>query len=399
MPKLAEGPWVWNEPSNPYPAPDDIYWPKIVTFSSHNFGPTTSLDMQRSARSPALFRGSQLVLRSLWWKPTWSPSPRFVALMNEDEELDLVVISTFDSLDVCCHEELLKMPINGLLRLIVDLNSRLSAAMQITDTLTKSEGQLRMDIEAVLGYKRFSLTEREVPAIASRDSGLGLLGILAAGHASGSQAVSSTPPRSVRQKVSNNSLRDRQKLTVSMRGKPRLSDLLEEDPETGNLGQSKGKSPIRRSDGQHSLTQVRRDRPGEAATLPRARNLRNLQVYEGRRVSATTKQRSDRSNFDAPAFESVFRAKPKLYHSLPTRKGRSPYESSSARNLKFRHDLRKVPSLRPRTPKYIANHREPSLGLNEMDQLVCNMLSVSASSVSADCGRVANPDLEEFGVI
>lgn len=204
--------------------------------------------------------------------------------MNEDEDLDLVVVSTFDSLDVCCHEELLRMPINGLLRLIMDLNSRLSAAMQITDTLTKSEDQLRIDIEAVLGYKRLFPTDQETPTLISRDSGLGLLGILSAGiQAPDAEIVSFVPPRPLRQKGSDSSLRDRQKLTVSMRGKPRLADLLEEELETDNPGRSKGKSPIRRSDRQHSLIQGQCDWPG-AATLPRARNLRDLQVYEGRRV-------------------------------------------------------------------------------------------------------------------
>ncbi|KAF9653625.1 hypothetical protein BDM02DRAFT_3265345 [Thelephora ganbajun] len=187
--------------------------------------------MQRSARTPAFFRNSQLAFRSLRWKPKWTPPQRFVALMNEDEDLDLIVVSTFESLDVCCHEELLRMPISGLLRLIVDLNSRLSAAMQITDTLTKSEDQLRTDIEAVLGYKRFSPTEPEIPAITSRDSGLGLLGLLSVtSQAPDSQAV----PRILRQKGSNNSFNDRQKLSASMRGKPRLADLLEEESETGN---------------------------------------------------------------------------------------------------------------------------------------------------------------------
>jgi len=205
--------------------------------------------------------------------------------MNEDEDLDLVVVSTFGSLDVCCHEELLKTPINGLLRLIVDLNSRLPAAMRITDTLTKSEDRLRMDIEAVLGYKRFPSTEPEAPAIVSRDSGLGLLGLLSesASQAPDARAVSFTPPR-IRQKGSNNSLNDRQKPTVSMLGRPRLADLVEEEPETGDTRRSLGKSPIRRSDRQHSLTQARRDRVEEAATLPRAHNLRNFQTYEGRRV-------------------------------------------------------------------------------------------------------------------
>jgi hypothetical protein len=203
--------------------------------------------------------------------------------MNEDEDLDLVVVSTFDSLAVCCHEDLLRMPINGLLRLIVDLNSRLSAATKITDTLTKSEDQLRMDIEAVLGYKRYSPTELQSPAVASRDSGLGLLGLLSASQAPDAQDVTFTPPRT-RQKGSNNSPSDRQKLTVSMFGRPRLEDLMEEEPETGGPGRSLEESPIRRSDRQHSLTQGRHDRAGEAATLPRVRNLRNFQTYEGRGV-------------------------------------------------------------------------------------------------------------------
>ena len=236
--------------------------------------------MQRSARTPAFFKNSQHALRSLRWRSTWTPPPRFVALMNEDEDLDLVVVSTFSSLEVCCHEELLRMPINGLLRLVMDLNSRLSAPMHITGTLTKSEDQLRRDIEAILGYKRFSSTEQEPPLSASRDSGLGLLGILSAGQ-------SPDPPTTLhatRRKGSNSSLSDRQRLTVSMRGKPRLSDLLEEEPEANSPGRSKGKSPIRRSDRQHSLTQSRQNQATEAATLPRARNLRNFQVYEGHRV-------------------------------------------------------------------------------------------------------------------
>ena len=198
--------------------------------------------------------------------------------------MDLVVVSTFDSLDVCCHEELLRMPINGLLRLIVDLNSRLSAAMQITETLTKSEDQLRKDIEAVLGYKRFSPIEPEDPAIASIDSGLGLLGLLSAGQAPDAQAVPFPSLRVLRHKDSSNSLSDRQKLTVSMRGRPRLADLIEEEPEAGNPTQSVEKNPIRKSDRQHTLVQRGRDWSGEVATLPRARNLRNFQSYDGRRV-------------------------------------------------------------------------------------------------------------------
>jgi len=196
--------------------------------------------------------------------------------------MDLVVVSTFDSLNVCCHEELLRMPINGLLRLIVDLNSRLSAAMQITEALTKSEDQLRKDIEAVLGYKRF--IEPEAPAIASVDSGLGLLGLLSAGQAPDAQAVPFPSLRVLRHKDSSNSLSDRQKLTVSMRGRSRLADLMEEEPEAGNPTQSVEKNPIRKSDRQHTLVRRRRDWSGEAATLPRARNLRNFQSYDGRRV-------------------------------------------------------------------------------------------------------------------
>ena len=242
--------------------------------------------MQRSARTPVFLRSSQLAFRSLRWKPKWTPPPRFVALMNEDEDMDLVVVSTFDSLDVCCHEELLRMPINGLLRLIVDLNSRLSAAMQITKTLTKSEDQLRKDIEAVLGYKRFSPIEPEAPVIASIDSGLGLLGLLSAGQAPDAQAVPFPSLRVLRHKDSDNSSSDRQKLTVSMRGRPRLADLMEEEPEAGtwNPTQSVVKNPIRKSDRQHTLVQRRRDWSGEVATLPRACNLRNFQSYDGRRV-------------------------------------------------------------------------------------------------------------------
>ena len=345
--------------------------------------------------------------------------------MNEDEDLDLVVVSTFDSLEVCCHEELLRMPINGLLRLIVDLNSRLSTTMQITDTLTKSEDRLRKDVEAVLGYKRLLPTEPETLVVTSRDSGLGLLGFLSAGRAPDAQAVPFTPPR-IQQKDSNNSLNDRQKLTVSMRGKPRLADLMEEEPETGDSKQTAGKSPIRRSDRQHSLTQSSRDRVGEAATLPRARNLRNLQNHDGNRVRFrlfcsrahySTKQqplmhvvqdssrtsggrnhRYNQSSFDAPAFGSIIRAKPKLHHSLPTRRGKLSFESSSTREPRFRHDFRHVPTLGSRTSMHSAPHnlRKPSLELFEMDRLICNMLSVSAST---DHSRGVNSDLQEFGIL
>ena len=203
--------------------------------------------------------------------------------MNEDEDLDVVVLSTFDSLTVCCHEDLLRMPINGLLRLIVDLNSRLSAAMKITDTLTKSEDRLRMDIEAVLGYKRASPLELQTLAAASRDSGLGLLGLFSATQAPEAQAAPLTPPPP-RRRGSNHSLSDRQRLTVSMLGKPRLEDLKEEEPEARNPRRPVEKSPIRRSGRQHSLAQGRCDRAGEATTLPRARSLRNFQTYEERRV-------------------------------------------------------------------------------------------------------------------
>lgn len=201
--------------------------------------------------------------------------------MNEDDDLDLVVVSTFDSLAVCCHEELLRMPISGLLHLIVDLNSRLSAAMKITDTLTKSEDRLRMDIEAVLGYRRLSPTEPQAPTITSRDFGLGLLGLLSASasQAPDAQAAPFVPART-RQKESNNSV-DRRRLTVSMFGKPRLEDLAEEELE--NSGRFPENGPIRRSNRQHTL-QGHRYHAREAATLPRARSLRNFHTYEGRRV-------------------------------------------------------------------------------------------------------------------
>ena len=202
------------------------------------------------------------------------------------------------------------MPINGLLHLAMDLNSRLSTTMRITDVLTKSEGQLRMDIEAVLGYKRYSPTELQPLAITSRDSGLGLLGLLSAGRAPDAQAVVSTPPRA-RLEDSNNSPSNRRRLTVSMRGKPRLEDLMEEEPETGNPRQPSEKSPIRRSDRQHSLAQGRRDRAGEAATLPRARSLRNFQTYEGRRVkspllASVLRDRALTTYNMPPGFSSVF---------------------------------------------------------------------------------------------
>ena len=176
------------------------------------------------------------------------------------------------------------MPINGLLRFIMDLNSRLSAAIQITDTLTKSEDQLRRDIEAVLGYKRFLPIEPETPAITSRDSGLGLLGLLSASQAPDAQAIPFPSPRVLRHKDPNNSLSDRQKLTISMRGKPRLADLMEEEPEAGHPMRPVEKNPIRKSDRQHTLIRRRRDRSGEVTTLPRARNLRNFQNYEGHMV-------------------------------------------------------------------------------------------------------------------
>ena len=116
------------------------------------------------------------------------------------------------------------------------------------------------------------------------------------------------------------------------------------------------------------------------------------------RTSRTTNQRSVRSTFDAPVFGSIVRAKPKLYRSLPTRKGKLSHESRSTRSLRSRHDIRNVPTLGRRAARNTAPHhlRKPSLELFEMDQLVCNMLSVS---VSADHGRNINSDLEEFGVI
>lgn len=242
--------------------------------------------MPRSARTLAPFGKSQLAFRFLRWKPKWTPPPRFVALMNEDEDLDLVVVSTFDSLAVCCHQELLRMPINGLLRLIVDLNSRLPTAMQIVDTLTRSEDLLRRDVEAVLGYKRFPSMNSEASFISSRDSGLGLLGFFSASQTPDSRAAPPTSSRTLQHKGSNNSLDDRQKLTVSMRGKPRLADLIEEEQETsGPMRSAAGRSPIRRSDLQLSLTEGRRGHHVRAAaTLPRAHNMRNLQNCEGRRV-------------------------------------------------------------------------------------------------------------------
>jgi len=115
-------------------------------------------------------------------------------------------------------------------------------------------------------------------------------------------------------------------------------------------------------------------------------------------ASGSRRQRSDRSNFDPPAFGSVIRARPKLYHSLPARRGKFSDESSPARIPKFRHGLRRVPTLGTGTSGHTVapRLREPSLELFEMDQLIRNMLSVPISTHrSQDLG----PDLQEFGVL
>ena len=121
------------------------------------------------------------------------------------------------------------------------------------------------------------------------------------------------------------------------------------------------------------------------------------------RCQISTGTAKQRPNFEAPAIGSIFRARPRLYHSLPTRKARPSFESNSARSLKFRRDLRTVPTLgrRHRTPRYAASGhlRKPSLELFEMDRLIHNMLSASESSAFADRGRNTHSDLEEFGVL
>ncbi|ESK92496.1 hypothetical protein Moror_4444 [Moniliophthora roreri MCA 2997] len=82
-----------------------------------------------------------------------APDPQTrVALQNDDDDEDAVVITTLDILPFCCHEDLVTMSRLELVSVACSLNSKLPAILQID--VSSSDIFIRNSIEVLVGIRK-----------------------------------------------------------------------------------------------------------------------------------------------------------------------------------------------------------------------------------------------------
>ncbi|KAK7062694.1 hypothetical protein VNI00_000182 [Paramarasmius palmivorus] len=90
--------------------------------------------------------------------PYDAPNPQArVALQNEDDEEDAVVITTLDTLPFCCHEDLITMSRHQLIVVAYSLNAKLPAILQIDISDRSSDRFIRNSIEVLVGIRKGAL--------------------------------------------------------------------------------------------------------------------------------------------------------------------------------------------------------------------------------------------------
>lgn len=82
------------------------------------------------------------------------PRPERVALINEDYAEDAVVITAFDDVPFCCHEDLLTMSRDHLIGVALALNAKLPSAMAIDIDHALPTSFIRGSIERIVGLRR-----------------------------------------------------------------------------------------------------------------------------------------------------------------------------------------------------------------------------------------------------
>lgn len=79
--------------------------------------------------------------------------PSRVALQNEDTAEDAVIITALDKIPFCCHEDLVTMSREQLIKVAVSLNAKLPAAMAIDVSHIRPTSFIRSSIELIVGIR------------------------------------------------------------------------------------------------------------------------------------------------------------------------------------------------------------------------------------------------------
>jgi hypothetical protein len=82
------------------------------------------------------------------------PKHACIALQNEDQADDIVVITKLDTVPFCCHEGLLAMSRDQLVAVAQSLNAKLPAAMQIDVSTYLPDIFIRHSVEHIVGLRR-----------------------------------------------------------------------------------------------------------------------------------------------------------------------------------------------------------------------------------------------------
>ena len=82
------------------------------------------------------------------------PNHTCIALQNEDQADDIVVITKLDTVPFCCHEGLLAMSRDQLIAVAQSLNAKLPAAMQIDVSISHPDVFIRHSVEHIVGLRR-----------------------------------------------------------------------------------------------------------------------------------------------------------------------------------------------------------------------------------------------------
>ncbi|KAG6860816.1 hypothetical protein C0995_007317 [Termitomyces sp. Mi166 len=124
------------------------------------------------------------------------PWPERVALINEDDTEDAVVITTLDTVPFCCHEDLVTMSRKQLIGVAHALNERLPAALAIDTNEALATSWIRASIERVVGIRADVPGAPKIVKVL-RDSNGALEGKRGGGLGSGmGEKMDRTPPTS-----------------------------------------------------------------------------------------------------------------------------------------------------------------------------------------------------------
>ncbi|KAF8647434.1 hypothetical protein AX16_006711 [Volvariella volvacea WC 439] len=85
--------------------------------------------------------------------PTTSPSKACLALQTEDKMEDAVIITALDAVPFCCHEDLLTMSREQLIRIASEMNAKLPKALEIDVSPIRSSSFIRNSIEVLVGLR------------------------------------------------------------------------------------------------------------------------------------------------------------------------------------------------------------------------------------------------------